>query len=73
MLKKMITKDDMKRAVVIFNSRHRRFNIEYDAESDFLCVKDRKQGEYKVFITIPKIRDIDELLIIFEDLIKDLS
>lgn len=71
--KKILTKDDIKRAVVIFNSRHRRFNIEYDDESNFFCVRDKKQGNYKVYMTIPNLNDIVDLLIIFEDLIKDLS
>lgn len=72
-MNKILTKDDFKRAVVIFNSKHRRFNIEYDDESNFFCVKDKKQGEYKVYITIPKLNDIEDLLIILKDLIKDLS
>lgn len=71
--KKLITKDDMKRAVLIFNCSHRRFNIVYDDYSNFFTIRDKKQGEYKVFITIPNLNDIDDFIKILEDLIIDLK
>lgn len=70
---RLITNDDIIRAIMIFNSKHRRFKIEYESKINFFCVKDIKNRDYKVFITIPNSKDIKDLIDVFNDLIKDLS
>ena len=47
--------------------------IEYDSDINFFCVKDIKNKNYKVYITIPNTDDINDLIDLFNDLIKDLS
>ena len=69
---RILTKEDVIRAIVIFNSKHRKYKIEYDKDSNFYVFKD-KENDYKCFITIPKAKDINEVIEIFEDLKKDLS
>lgn len=69
---KTLSKEDIMRAIMIFNSKHRKYKIEYDKDSNFYVFKD-KVNDYKCFITIPKTNDINEVIGIFEDLKKDLS
>lgn len=69
--KRELTNDDIKRAVLIFNSKHRKYKIIFDEDSNFFTFID-KENNYKCFITIPKVSDINEVIEIFEDLRKDL-